>query len=124
MRDENDLPFEQLVLDSFSSFARSYDPKTIQIGGNCATNGSAPVPLLAELCYTSELGGAEWIRPQRISLHWLRRLIGQAVASQTPQPQAACQQVSARVQAASQLISLRTWVGRGTRQPDDGQKNP
>ncbi|KAI2630640.1 alpha/beta-hydrolase [Hypoxylon sp. NC1633] len=26
MRDEYDLPFEQLVLDSFSSFARTYDP--------------------------------------------------------------------------------------------------
>ncbi|CAJ2510094.1 Uu.00g059940.m01.CDS01 [Anthostomella pinea] len=26
MRDENDLPFEQFVLDSFSSFARTFDP--------------------------------------------------------------------------------------------------
>ncbi|KAH6654745.1 Alpha/Beta hydrolase protein [Truncatella angustata] len=26
MRDENDLPFEQFVLDSFASFARAYDP--------------------------------------------------------------------------------------------------
>jgi hypothetical protein len=26
MRDEYDLPFEQFVLDSFASFARTYDP--------------------------------------------------------------------------------------------------